>query len=598
MKNLLQNPRSSFLIAILLLFAGMLNSQPFFTLTNQTQCYSMGSNTAIAYANVIPPGTNSFSWNIVAPGSASACAASVTSFTSMNAGIYIAYPCCGIYSITCTAYDVNNVALTSSTQTASIICTTSLNVSATSSGSVCAGDTITLSTFGASTFTWSNGVIGPMMVATPSANTCYSVVGTTSSGCMASGFACVTVLPWPNLNVTGPTTICKGSSADLIGSGSAGSYTWEPITTVASSINVSPPSTTTYTLYGTSSAGCVGYLPYTLTVDSACSDVWPGDANSDGVVNASDILELGLAFSNTGPARVPGGNAFISQYATNWTGLVSTGKNKCHADCNGDGTVDNNDTVAIHYNFSLTHSFKPSSSLAVADISLDFGSSYVSEGVWSKADIMLGSSSNQVSQLYGVVFDINFDQSVIEPNSAYIVYSPSFLNASNQNIQFRKNDFTNGKIYGASVRVNGTNVSGNGKIGEFWFKVKTGLPNNTLFSASITHCGKIDNNGNDAALNGGSDSVIVLKGVGIAELNNSNNFNVFPNPATDNITLLSGVSSAVTYHVYDLTGREIAKGEFIHSTNLDISSFASGAYFVKFDNENGASVKKLIVEKN
>src|SRR5262249_21159822 len=147
-----------------------------------------------------------------------------------------------------------------------------------------------------------------------------------------------------------------------------------------------------------------------------------------------------------------------------------------HSDCNGDGVINASDTLPIYLNYLLTHSFKSSATAASGDINLV--TAQVLEGVWNKADVVLGSSGSPVNQVYGIAFDIDFDNSLIEVNSSYLVYTSSFLNASGQNIQFKKSDQANGKVYAASVRTNGNAVNGDGKIGEFWFKVKSGIPAN------------------------------------------------------------------------------------------------------------------------
>jgi hypothetical protein len=464
--------------------------------------------------------------------------------------------------------------------------------------SSCAGTSNTLIASGAASYTWSNLTYSNSTVVNPTISTCYSVVGQSSLMCWNMATICLNVLPLPTLIVSGSNTVCLGSSTTLTVSG-ASTYTWGTSTwTLGSGISITPSTSTCYTVIGTNSTGCNGMAVNCVSVDTTCSNVWPGDANSDGVVNTSDVFEIGLAFSNTGAARSPGGNAYTSQFANNWTGTVSTGKNKCHADCNGDGTVNNSDTLAIFNNFLLTHSFKLSEIAVNGDISFSSNSTYVNEGMWSKVDILLGSSASPVNQVYGVAFDVNFDQSLIEVNSAYLVYSSSFLNASNQNVQFRKADFTNGKIYAASVRIDGANVSGSGKIGEFWFKAKTGLPANSILNISASNASRINNSNATSVLSGGSTSLTLVKdAVGVAENNLEYSIQLFPNPASNVITLQSAVNSKVSYIIFDIVGREVSNGEFTHSKTIDLSDYANGSYLVRLESEGTFIFKKLVVEK-
>jgi hypothetical protein len=336
----------------------------------------------------------------------------------------------------------------------------------------------------------------------------------------------------------------------------------------------------------------------TVVVDTLCSQVWPGDCNSDGIVGSLDVFEIGFAFNNTGTSRSPGGNTYVSQYANNWSGTVSSGKNKCHADCNGDGTVNLNDTIAIYNNFSMTHSFRPGRPATNPDISISPSQGVFIPADWNKVDLLRGDASNQMSQLYGVAFDLNFDQSLIETGSAYLVYTSSFLNANNQNVKFRKVNFTNGKLYAATVRVDGANVSGNGKFAEFHFKMKAGLPQNTVLNLSVSNANKVSNTRQLAAITGATSALqLDANPVGIKSHSNTPELFVYPNPAENEITLQTSGKESVSFILFDVCGRKIMAGTFAEKTTLDLADFESGAYFLKMQTSGKVSFKKLILEK-
>jgi hypothetical protein len=513
-----------------------------------------------------------------------------------GANVVIAPTATSLYSVT-----VSNGTCTSTSSIPIIvnpIPTLALNLIPNPS-TVCPGGSATLAVGGANSYSWSNGPTTSTIVVSPTVSTCYSVTGYfTSTGCSTVTSICVSVQPTPTLAISPSTTVCLGSSATLTVSG-AMSYSWNS-GSMGGSVSVLPLVTTTYIVVGQhSSFNCTGYDQTIVFVDTTCSQVWPGDANSDGVVDNTDVFEIGLAFNATGAARTPTSNTYASYYANNWLGTVSSGKNKCHADCDGDGTVNNNDTLAIYNNFNLTHTFRPSeNSSPNADISLVVTQNFVAEGVWSKADIILGSSSSPINNLYGVAFDLNFDNSVIQTNDVYISYTSSFLNASNQNVVFRKAIFGSGKVYAASVRVNGSNVSGNGKIGEFWFRTKTGLPTNSSLNLSVSNAKKINNTGSSSALSSGGASLnLAVSPVGIGTNTLDQSVRFFPNPASGQITLQSNPGVTVSYHIYDITGRKITNGEFTSAKTLDVSTFESGSYIIRFDTNGSMLYKKLVIEK-
>lgn len=555
------------------------------------QCDS-GTNQVICSVTNSVVGTASYSWSYVSYACGGAPAIAGTS-----SAVILSLPCSGSYSISCVALDASNNPIGGAFTTVMVMPSPTLSI--VGSSTVCIGGTQTLTALGAMTYTWSNSFLGASLVISPFANTCYTVVGANGNGCTSAAVHCVT-LQTANIVISPPSpTVCQGSSVSFTASG-ASTYTWNTSTpTIGSTLNVIPSfAFGGYTVTGNDANGCFGGNVVFITIDTTCANVWPGDANNDGVVNNSDVFEIGLSFNSTGTARTGGNNTYTSQFANTWTGNGSTGKNKCHVDCNGDGTVNFGDTVAIYNNFSLTHSFKTSeSSASNSDISLVGTSAVINEGMWQKADIMLGSSSNQMSNVYGVAFDIDFDNSLIEANSAYIVYTPSFLNASNQNVQFRKPNFTAGKIYGASVRVNGANVSGHGKIGEFWFKVKTGLPANSVLTMGISNSSKIDNTGLNSTVSGGSTTLSVVRNLtGLNETSLFNSIQLFPNPASTMVTLQSEVKGSVSYSICDIAGRIVVNGEFTTSKIVDLSDFSKGTYLVRFENGSTVTYRKLILE--
>jgi len=74
--------------------------------------------------------------------------------------------------------------------------------------------------------------------------------------------------------------------------------------------------------------------------------IYAGDANNDGVVDARDILPIGMYYGLTGTART--GN--VLTLAQHWTP-----ERACYADCDGNGIIDSNDVQGIVDNWSTTH---------------------------------------------------------------------------------------------------------------------------------------------------------------------------------------------------------------------------------------------------
>lgn len=130
--------------------------------------------------------------------------------------------------------------------------------------SLCYGQTATLTASGASTYSWSTGTTSSSISVSPTITSTYSLIGTTS-GCSTNNITTITVNPYPTISVTSPT-ICNGNIASVIATG-ATTYTWSTGLT-ANTLSVSPSSTTTYSLTG-STLGCLSVKTATVFVNAS-----------------------------------------------------------------------------------------------------------------------------------------------------------------------------------------------------------------------------------------------------------------------------------------------------------------------------------------
>jgi hypothetical protein len=409
--------------------------------------------------------------------------------------------------------------------------------------------------------------------------------------------SCASVIPIPLVVTSSPATVCAGSTATFIASG-ATTYVWSNgVSGNTDVIRTGFLGAPTLSIMASNSYGCSTYSTVSITGNTNCAVVWPGDANSDGSVDGTDVLELGLGFSATGGARSGASNTFTGQQAPAWTGTVSTGWNLCHADCNGDGTISLADTLAIFNNFSMTHSFKPVPSSG--DINVVSSGTTFTAGRWNKADIIIGSSSSPQSQLYGVSFDLNFNQSLVVPDSLYITYTSSFLNSGTTNVNFRKFVSASGKAHLATVRTDKINVNGNGKIAEFYYKVKDGISPGAQMNLSINAVNRISNTGQILPLTGGSESLdLEMNPVSLSNVSQVPfNFQLKPNPAKSQVSVGVSDEGAFTFTIYDLTGRVVKSGVFTHGTTINIESLQSGVYIFDIRNESVSRQNKLVIEK-
>lgn len=175
-----------------------------------------------------------------------------------------------------TTYTVNGTSAAgcnnSTTRTVTVAPLPTINTSA-SNSVICAGQTTTLVATGATNYTWNpGGVTGSAVALSPAATTNYTVTGTDANNCSNTAIRSVTVNPLPTINATAANTlICTGQTTTLNATGAA-SYTWNPGGTTGSSASVSPTVSTTYSVNGTSAAGCNNVAQVTVSV-SACTGI-------------------------------------------------------------------------------------------------------------------------------------------------------------------------------------------------------------------------------------------------------------------------------------------------------------------------------------
>ncbi len=140
---------------------------------------------------------------------------------------------------------------------------TSITPIVATSASICNGQTAILNASGATTYTWSSGANGNTISVSPSSTTIYSVTGSVSGCGNNTATTSVVVSNMPTVTTTS-ATICNGQTAVLNVSG-ATTYSWNTGAT-GSSLSVSPPSTTVYSVTG-SVGGCSKTTSTTVLVN-------------------------------------------------------------------------------------------------------------------------------------------------------------------------------------------------------------------------------------------------------------------------------------------------------------------------------------------
>ncbi|MBI3520890.1 MAG: choice-of-anchor L domain-containing protein, partial [Bacteroidetes bacterium] len=213
--------------------------------------------------------------------SGATCLGGSTTLTASGATNYTWSPGTGLSATTGSAVTANPVVTTVYTitgATGACIGTGTSTVSITgsptvtvNSGSVCSGNSLTLTATGAANYTWSpatglSATAGSVVVANPGSTIVYSILGANGS-CTSTASSTVNVTTTPTVSVNSGS-ICSGSSLALNASG-ATTYSWSPSsslnTSTGSSVSANPNTTTIYAVIG-ANGSCTATASSTVNV--------------------------------------------------------------------------------------------------------------------------------------------------------------------------------------------------------------------------------------------------------------------------------------------------------------------------------------------
>jgi len=273
--------------------------------TDLNGCVSVASAVSDVTVNVLPIVTTSISNSVICNGASTTLNASGADTYTWTGGVIngVAFTptVTSTYSVTgtntLTGCTSTNVAVESVTVNSLPIVTASISNSV-----ICEGATTTLNASGADTYLWTGGVINGVAF-TPTVTSTYSVTGTnTLTGCTSTNtaFGTVTVNALPVISVNNGA-ICYGQSFTITPSG-ASTYTF-----ANGSAIVTPTITSSYSVTGTSTEGCVSANP-------AISSVTVNNLPSVAVVSSSTLLCSGET------ATLTASGAITYTWSTNATG--------------------------------------------------------------------------------------------------------------------------------------------------------------------------------------------------------------------------------------------------------------------------------------
>jgi hypothetical protein len=349
-----------------------------------SMCSGAGATT---YSIASVTGATSYTWTL--PGGWSG--SSATNTISATPGST------GIFTVT-----ANNACGTSPQQTLNVT-VNPLPTITVNSGSICSGQSFTMAAGGASSYTFSSGPI-----VSPISNSSYSVTGTSTAGCISSNAAIsnVTVNITPTITVNSGS-ICSGNSFTMVPIG-ASTYTFQGGNAI-----VSPITNASYTVIGTSTAGCVSASSATSNITVSAT---PTMSVNSGSICFGDSFTLVPNGANTytfsgGPIVSPTTTSSYSVTGTSTAGCVSSVAAISNVTVNPLPTINSSTTntlLCVGQSATLTasgassYTFNPGGAGISIVVSPSVTSTYTIDGTDANGCTNSGSFTQSVSTCAGI----------------------------------------------------------------------------------------------------------------------------------------------------------------------------------------------------
>ena len=272
--------------------------------------------------------------------------------------------------------------------------------------------------------------------------------------------------------------------------GDPATITWSPATGLSCTDCfdpiASPSQTTVYTGIIDQGDGCPDYVYINVEVLEDC--VWPGDTDTNKVVNNFDLLNIGLGFGETGPVRQNATLNWVGQMAMDWSSSTpNTNVNYKHADTDGNGVINSDDTLAINLNWGLTHNLQTPPDDKALPIASNLGAvpfyiapDTLEEGQPASLEIVLGEMDSPANQVYGLAFSLTYDPGIVVPGSARVDLSNSWIGTLNDDmISMHLDQISNGRVDIGITRTDGQPIDGFGEIGRLEIVIEDNIFFNT-----------------------------------------------------------------------------------------------------------------------
>lgn len=335
-----------------------------------------------------------------------------------------------------------------------------------------------------------------------------------------------------------------------------------------------------------------------------CSNdsVWRGDANNDGFCDMNDLMEVGIHFGkSTNGLQGYNSNSWSPHFAYNSPDTISNGSNLKHVDTYGSGDISQLDTLMVLLNYGKQHNKRGTDEIAKTGppIRVELPAGPFRGGDVIIADIILGSATVTADDIYGAIMSMNITSGLVDSVKWHNTQDSSWFGKKNVDmlslVHYLAGD---DRIDVGFVRNDQSERSGQGRIGQLALYLAPSIPGSQELKIEFGNAEVLSFDNSREGLTTTGDAVFVGGTAGNTILFANNLVSMYPNPATNAVTLKSSLTQSGVVRMANVLGQivlETAIEGHEHKT-ISLEGLTQGAYWVTIENPTGRWSQKLIVQ--
>lgn len=355
---------------------------------------------------------------------------------------------------------------------------------------------------------------------------------------------------------------------------------------------------------------------------SAQVELWPGDANNNGIVDELDIITIGMYYGEEGEMwldTLDDDDIFFEEYeAEEWGELMYNDEDIVHADCNGDGIIDEEDVLIVLWFFDEFHGRnnpQNSSTQSSNTLYLEMEEDSVAPGGTATINVIMSGSADTTFNSYGLSYAIRMNPEIAHIDEEIVTwdmiheedeYYIPHVDDSNGIMTVEVAEPHDGAIFQTIVKIDGQEDDFVGPIASFKTVIEDDL------DGSIKR-GDLGIELADVKLvssTGGSQEVVTvgttfaIEGVkvdndttsNVADLTAMNELKFYPNPVNKYLFWKSGKLNVQEMAIINTLGESVVIAN-VQQRRVDVSALSAGIYYVDIKTDKGQLVKKFLIQE-